>query len=73
MEASQQPRISFSRVQSRGVPSLVGNESSVRDLIANDDRRTGFARLELMVNTVFEHLTATDGSTGNDAGAIPGT
>jgi hypothetical protein len=73
MEASEEPRMTFSRVDSREVSSLVGNKSSVRDLIANDDRRTGFARLELMVNTVFEHLTATDGRAGGDAGAIAGT
>jgi hypothetical protein len=57
MEASEQPQISFSRVETRGVFGLVGDESAVRELIENDDRRTGFARLELMVGTVLERLT----------------
>ena len=57
MEASEQPQISFSRVETRGVYGLVGDESAVQELIENDDRRTGFARLELMVGTVLERLT----------------
>jgi hypothetical protein len=57
MEASEQPQISFSRVETRGVFGLVGEESAVQELIENDDRRTGFARLELMVDTVLERLT----------------
>jgi hypothetical protein len=57
MEASEQPQISFSRVETRGVFGLVGDESAVQELIENDDRRTGFARLELMVGTVLERLT----------------
>lgn len=71
MEASEKPKISLSRVKTRGILGL--DDSAVQELISNDDRRTGFARLELMVDTVFEHLTATDGSVGNDAGAIAGT
>ena len=71
MEASEMPKISLSRVETRGILGL--DESAVQELISNDDRRTGFARLELMVNTVFEHLTATDGSAGSDSGAIAGT
>lgn len=69
MEASEKPMISFSRVESRDVFSLVGSESAVQELIANDDRRTGFTRLELMVNTVLGHLTASDGSAGKDVEA----
>lgn len=57
MEASEQPQISFSRVETRGVFGLVGDESAVHELIENDDRRTGFARLDLMVGTVFGRLT----------------
>jgi hypothetical protein len=57
MEASEQPQISFSRVQTRGVFGLVGDESAVQELIENDDRKTGFARLELMVGTVLDRLT----------------
>jgi hypothetical protein len=57
MEASEQPQISFSRVETRGVVGVVGDESAVQELIENDDRRTGFARLELMVGTVLERLT----------------
>jgi hypothetical protein len=57
MEASEQPQISFSRVETRGVFGLVGDKSAVQELIENDDRRTGFARLELMVGTVLERLT----------------
>jgi hypothetical protein len=60
MEASEKPRISLSRVEGRGVVSLVGDESAVRELIASDDRRTGFARLNLMLSTVLERLTRTD-------------
>jgi len=57
MEASEKPKISFSRAETRGVFGLLGNESAVQELIASDDRRTGFARLELMVGTVLERLT----------------
>jgi hypothetical protein len=57
MEASEQPQISFSRVETRGVFGLVGDESAIQELIENDDRRTGFARLELMVGTVLDRLT----------------
>jgi hypothetical protein len=57
MEASEQPQISFSRVETRGVFGLVGDGSAIQELIENDDRRTGFARLELMVGTVLERLT----------------
>jgi hypothetical protein len=66
MEASEMPKISLSRAETRGVLGLVGNESAVQELIASDDRRTGFARLELMVNTVLDRLTASDGSPGDD-------
>jgi hypothetical protein len=66
MEASETPQISFSRVETRGVFGLLGDESAIQELIASDDRRTGFARLELMVNTVLENLTATEGSAGNE-------
>jgi hypothetical protein len=57
MEASENPKLSFNRVESRGVFGLVGDEFAVQELIANDDRRSGFARLELMVGTVLERLT----------------
>jgi hypothetical protein len=57
MEASEQPQISFSRVETREVFGLVGDESAIQEVIENDDRRTGFARLELMVGTVLERLT----------------
>jgi hypothetical protein len=60
MEASEKPVISLSRAESRGVPRLLGNDPAVRELIANDDRRTGFARLDLMVNTVLDRLTGTE-------------
>jgi hypothetical protein len=73
MEASEKPKISFSRVETRGVLHLVGNESAVQELIAKDDRRTGFARLELMVNGVLERLTATDGSAGDQSEPSVGT
>jgi hypothetical protein len=58
MEASEKPKITLRRAESRGVLRLVGNEAAVRELIAKDDRRTGFARLELMLNTVLPRLTA---------------
>jgi hypothetical protein len=73
MEASENPQISLSRAETRGIFGLVGDESAVRELIANDDRRNGFARLELMVNGVLENLTATDGSAGNDGEPSVGT
>jgi hypothetical protein len=66
MEASEVPKISLSRAETRGIFGLVGDDSAVQELIASDDRRTGFARLELMVNTVLERLTASDGSPGDD-------
>jgi hypothetical protein len=73
MEASERPAISFRRGEARGLIGLLGDESAVRELIANDDRRTGFARLELMVNDVLEKLTATDGSTGSEGEPSAGT
>jgi hypothetical protein len=68
MEASEQPQITFSRVETRGLFGLVGDESAVQELIENDDRRTGFARLELMVGTVLERLTEVE-SPASKAGA----
>jgi hypothetical protein len=73
MEASEKPTISFSRVETRGLLGLLGDESAVRELIANDDRSTGFARLELMINDVLENLTASDGSAGGDGEPRAGT
>jgi hypothetical protein len=58
MEASEKPKITLRGAESRGVLRLLGNEAAVRELIAKDDRRTGFARLELMLNTVLPRLTA---------------
>ncbi len=69
MEASESPQISFKRAESRGVLRLVGNGPAVQELIANDDHRTGFARLELMVSTVLERLTAPDDPVGRGAGS----
>jgi hypothetical protein len=63
VEASEKPKIAFSRIESRGVFGLVGDESAVQELIANDDRRSGFARLELMVGTVLERLTQVEAPT----------
>jgi hypothetical protein len=57
MEASEKPMISLSRAEGRGVFGLVEDESAVRELIANDDRRTGFARLNLMLSIVLERIT----------------
>jgi hypothetical protein len=57
MEASQMPKISLSRVETRGIFGLVGDDSAVRELISNDDRGSGFARLDLMVSTVLDRLT----------------
>jgi hypothetical protein len=57
MEASEMPKISLSRVETRGILGLVGDDSAVQELISNDDRRTGFARLDLMVGTVLDRLT----------------
>jgi hypothetical protein len=57
MEASEKPKITFRQAEARGVLSLVGDESAVRELIASDDRRTGFARLDLMLSIVLERLT----------------
>jgi hypothetical protein len=57
MEASEQPQISFSRPETRGVFGLVGDESAVQELISSDDRGSGFARLDLMVSTVLDRLT----------------
>jgi hypothetical protein len=57
MEASEMPKISLSRVETRGIFGLVGDDSAVQELISNDDRGSGFARLELMVGTVLERLT----------------
>jgi hypothetical protein len=65
MEASEKPKISFNRVESRGVFGMIGDESAVRALIANDDRRSGFARLELMVGTVLERLTQVEAPTAD--------
>jgi hypothetical protein len=60
MEASEMPKISLSRVETRGIFGLVGDDSAVQELISNDDRRTGFARLDLMVSTVLDRLTKVD-------------
>jgi hypothetical protein len=57
MEASEMPKISLSRVETRDIFGLVGDDSAVQELISNDDRRTGFARLDLMVSTVLDRLT----------------
>jgi hypothetical protein len=65
MEASEQPRISLNHAESRGVLRLVRDESAIRELIANDDHRTGFARLELMLGEVFERLTRVDQPAGD--------
>jgi hypothetical protein len=73
MEASERPTISFSRVESRGLFGLLVDESAVRELIANDDRSTGFTRLGLMINDVLENLIATDGPAGDDGEPGVGT
>lgn len=57
MEASEMPKISLSRVETRGIFGLVGDDSAVQELISNDDRGTGFARLDLMLGTVLDRLT----------------
>jgi hypothetical protein len=57
MEASDVPKISLSRVETRGVFGLVGDDSAVQELISNDDRGSGFARLDLMLGTVLDRLT----------------
>jgi hypothetical protein len=57
MEASEMPKISLSRVETRGIFSLVGDDSAVQELISNDDRGSGFARLDLMLSTVLDRLT----------------
>lgn len=73
MEASEMPKISLSRVEARGIYGLVGDDSALQELISNDDRGTGFARLELMVNGVLEHLIAADGSAGDHSEPSAGT
>jgi hypothetical protein len=57
MEASEMPKISLSRVETRGIFGLVGDDFAVQELISNDDRGSGFARLDLMLGTVLERLT----------------
>jgi hypothetical protein len=57
MEASEVPKISLSRVETRGILGLVGDDSAVQELISNDDRGSGFARLDLMLGTVLDRLT----------------
>jgi hypothetical protein len=58
MEASETPQITLRHAESRGVLRLVGDDSAIQDLIARDERRTGFARLALMVYAVLGRLTA---------------
>jgi hypothetical protein len=58
MEASETPQITLRHAESRGVLRLVGDDSAIQELIARDERRTGFARLALMVYAVLGRLTA---------------
>jgi hypothetical protein len=57
MEASEMPKISLNRAETRGILGLVGDDSAVKELISNDDRGSGFARLDLMLSTVLDRLT----------------
>lgn len=69
MEASEKRHIPLEDGAPRSGQYGIGDRNAIAALIADDRRSAGVARLDLMVNTVLDRLTASDGlAPGTDAG-----